>query len=144
MGLWQLVLESVLDSPLPPLDSLCDMYWSAWSLVKMGIDLSEAPLSSYKVRAHATLICPAFLKWLCSSNIDFSSWWPTSMEKRKKALNLLKMSLMDPSISVFCEEWNFCIDPHEQYLNLEMWMHCLDLQGNGDEIKIKWYPRLVT
>ena len=56
---------------------------------------------------------------------------------KKQTLNVLKMSLMDPGISVFCEECNFCIDPHEQHLNLEMWMHCLDLERSRDEIEKK-------
>lgn len=51
---------------------------------------------------------------------------------------------MDAGISVFGEECNFCIDPHERRLNLEMRMHCLDLQGNRHEINIKLHPRLVT
>lgn len=145
MGLWQLGLQSFLDSTLPPLDSLCDAYWSTWSPVKMHIDLPEGLLSSYKVKAHASLISQASVKQLCSPNIDFSSWWPTSM-KKKNNVNLLKMSLMDPSISIFCEECNFRIDPHlhEWHLNLEMWMHCLDLEGNRDKIEMKLHLRLVT
>lgn len=76
-----------------------DGYWPAWSPVK----LPQGQGACYAG-------VPSISEQLSSTNIDFGSWWRTSMEK--ESLNSLKMSLMDPGIPVFCEECNFCIDPH--------------------------------